>query len=223
MRHGPRRESEFCIIWARSRSARPLKHAIMSRVPPVRIRHSIAVALCAVIALAVPAAGEAGTVRADLDGDGVHDRVEASRAAGVLTLRLTGTRRSLLLRANDFIVKFIVADIDHDGDADVVAQTRESGLRFWINKGRGRFAFRLPQRARPLRAHHVKPVVRGIQGLREEDSALNDTSRLLVDVPSLAGQRLVATTDIPPAENAPLSRFTHRSRPPRGPPSILSL
>jgi hypothetical protein len=194
----------------------------MFSTPMACTRRYAAVALCALVAFVVPATAGAEPLRADLDGDGVHDRIAISRRPGVLALRLSGARRSLYLRANDFIVRFVVADIDRDGDADVVAETRRSGLRFWINKGGGRFALQSPHvRPRTLRPHHVKPIVRGVQGLREDDRALNDTNRLSVAVPSPISDGLVAAGHIPATANAPLTKFTHRGSAPRGPPFLL--
>jgi hypothetical protein len=194
----------------------------MLSTPMACKRRCAAVALCALFAFVVPAAAGAEPPRADLDGDGVHDRIAISRRPGVLALRLSGACRPVYLRANDFVVRFVVADIDRDGDADVVAETRRSGLLFWINKGRGRFAFQSPHVRPPaLRAHPVKPIVCAVQGLRDDDRALNDTNRLSVAVPSPISDGLVAAGHIPATANAPLTKFTHRSRAPRGPPFLL--
>jgi len=195
----------------------------MFRTHIAGIRRYAAAALCSLFALTVPAAAGAEPLRADLDGDGIHDRIETGRHPGLLAVRLSGTRRWLRLGTNDLIVRLVVVDIDRDGDPDVVAETQHSGLHFWINKGRGRFTFRsLNLRHRAVRAHRAKPTVRGVQELRVADSALNDPNWLLAVLPSPLGDVLVAADPIALAASAPLSKFTHRRHAARGPPFLFS-
>jgi hypothetical protein len=161
-------------------------------------------------------------LRADLDGDGVRDRIEVSRQPGLVAVRLSSTRHWLRFRTDDLIVRVVVADVDRDGDSDVVTETRQSGLRFWVNKGGGRFALRLPHlRSHGLRAHHSRRIVRGIQVFHEDNSALNDPNRLLAVLPSPLGDALVAAGPIPLAANAPPAKFTHCRSEARGPPPLL--
>jgi hypothetical protein len=200
-----------------------LKHHTFLRTRVAHIRRCAAVALCCIFALVVPASAGAETLRADLDGDGVHDRIEVSRQPGLVAVRLSGTRDWLRFRANDLIVRVVVADVDRDGDSDVVAETRGSGLRFWMNKGRGRFALRLPHlRSRALRAHHSRRIVRGLQLLHDDDNALNDPNRLLAVLPSPLGDVLVAAAPLPLTADAPPARFTHCRRDARGPPPLVA-
>lgn len=194
----------------------------MLRTHTAGIRRYAVAAVCSLFALTIPAAAGAEPLRTDLDGDGLHDRIELGRHPGLLAVRLSGTRHWLHLSTNDLIVRFVVADIDRDGDPDVVAETQHSGLHFWINKGHGRFASRsLKVGHRAIRAHHVKPAVRSVQELRVADSALNDPNRLLAVLPSPFVDWMVAAGPIALAASAPLSKFTHRRRAARGPPSLL--
>jgi len=196
-----------------------LRHHPIARAPKFAIRRYAAAALCVVFALALPTTAGAEPLRADLEGDGLHDRIDPERQPGLLAARLSRTRHWLRVEASDPIIRIVVVDLDRDGDSDVVAETRHSGLYFWINKGRGRFAFRSPHaRLRPLRAHHSTHLVRGLQILHEDNSALNDPNRLLAVLPSPLGDALIANGPTPLAATAPLGRFTHCRSDARGPP-----
>jgi len=183
------------------------------------MRRYAAVALCSVFALTVPATAGAEPLRPDPDGDGVHDRIEPERNPGLLAARLSRTRHWLRVEASDAIIRVVVVDLDRDGDSDVVAETVHSGLYFWINKGRGRFAFRSPRSSvRPLRTHHSTRIARGVQVLHEDNSALNDPNRLLAILPSPLGDALIAAGPTPLTANAPPGQFTHCRSDARGPP-----
>jgi hypothetical protein len=198
----------------------PLTHHTILRAP-FTLRRYAAVALCSVLALALPTTAGAEPLRADLEGDGVHDRSDPEHQPGLLAARLSRTRHWLRVEANDPIIRIVVVDIDRDGDSDVVAETRHSGLYFWINQGRGRFAFRSPHaRLRPLRAQRVFRIVSGLQILHEDNSALNDPNRLLAVVPSPLADVLVAAGPTPLAANPPPGKFTHCRSDARGPPHL---
>ncbi len=215
-------ESESCINSPRLGTPTLVKRNRMLRSLLASRRQYAVVALCSAFAVVLATAAGAETLRADLDGDGVHDRIETGRRPGLFAVRLSGTHRWLQFDTHEPIIRLIVADIDHDGDADVVAETRHSGLRFWINKGRGRFAFGSPGlRHRALRAHHTKPTVRGVRELRVAESALNDPNRLLGVLPAPLCDGLVAAGPIALAASAPLAEFTHRRHAARGPPRLL--
>lgn len=186
------------------------------------MRRYAAVALCSLFALVAPAAAGADPLRADVDGEGVHDRIDLSRSPALLAARLARTRHWQRFGVNDPIIRIVVVDLDRDGDSDVVAETRDSGLYFWINKGRGRFTLRWPHsKVRPLRAHHSRRILRGIQVLHEDNIALNDPNRLLAVLPSQLEDALVAAGPIQLAANAPPAKFTHCRSDARGPPSLV--
>lgn len=198
-----------------------MKRNNMRRFPLAYVRRYAVAALCSLFAVVLPTAAGAETLRADLDGDGIHDRIELIGRSGLLTVSLSSTRRSLHLAANDPIVRFVVGDIDRDGDSDVVAETRHSGLRFWINKGRGRFAAQSQHlRPRAIRAHHPRPIARGVEAPRDDDRALNDANRLLAVLsPPLRDALIAAGALTTPASAAPPD-FTHRGTAARGPPPL---
>ena len=185
------------------------------------MRRYAAVALCSVFALTVPATAGAEPLRTDVDGDGIHDHIEPERNPALLAARLSRTRHWLRLQTSDPIIRIVVVDLDRDGDSDVVAETRHSGLYFWINKGRGRLAFRAPRsRLHPVRAHHSTRIARGIQVLHDDNSALNDHNRHLAILPSALGDALLAAGPTPLAANAPPAQFTHCRSDARGPPPL---
>jgi hypothetical protein len=187
-------------------------------------RRLIVAALCGVAALLLPGVAQADALRADLDGDGVRDHIELSRSSGELAVRVSATRRWQRLYANDPIVRFVLADVDRDGDPDLVAHTSRFGLQVWINRGRGLFT----SRSRHVRTHHLRfavrrsgPAVRGIPAARGDDSALNDSTRLLIVSSIPDGARFVAVCPAPVAAPAHLTKCTCQRRTPRGPPLLL--
>ena len=184
-------------------------------------RRYAALALCSVFALGTAATAGAEPLRIDLAGSGIHDRSDREGQPGLLAARLSRTRHWLRVDASDPIIRIVVVDLDRDGDSDVVAETRHSGLYLWINKGSGRFAFRSPrQRLRPLRARHTARIVRGLQVSDEDNSALNDPNRLLAILPPPTSDALVAAGPTPLVASAPPGKFTHRRRDARGPPQL---
>jgi hypothetical protein len=187
-------------------------------------RKLILAALCSFAALLVPSLASADTVRADLDGDGVRDQIEFRRGTRDLAIRFSSTQRWQQLHVNDLIVRFVLADVNRDGHPDLVANTGASGLRIWLNKGRGFFAARTHwSRSRHFRiaAQRARPAVGGIQTLSADDSTLNDPTRLPMVASTAARARLMVVCEAPMLDSAPLANIAGRRRTPRGPPSIL--
>lgn len=167
------------------------------------------------------APARADALHADFDGDGVRDRIDVGLRVTELDVRLSTSRTPQRLRADDLILRFLVTDIDRDGDADVIASTRRIGLQIWINTGRGRFA------ARPSTADVVIRAWRASVGAasnrRSDDSACTDQTRELVASCNPRGQPRLFSCPTPPAPCARESRFQHSPRTARGPPSAPSL
>jgi hypothetical protein len=75
----------------------------------------------------------------DFDGDGRQDLALVQDGADGLhvSVRLSGSSGALSLEAS--VVGLIAADIDHDGDLDLVAVAPTGQVIAWLNDGRGRF------------------------------------------------------------------------------------
>jgi hypothetical protein len=199
-------------------------HPVVIHASIVAVRRLILATLCGLGALLVPSFAHADALGADLDGDGIHDRIEIRHGSRELAIRSSATRRWQRLPINDQIVRFVVTDVDRDGDPDLVANTRQSGVRVWINKGRGLFSARsgrLHSRHPRLARHLPRPAVRGVQTVRLDDSALNDSNRLLILWGAPARADLLLIGEAPVLADAPLPNVTYQRRPPRGPPTLL--
>jgi hypothetical protein len=81
----------------------------------------------------------AQVVLADLNGDGIRDRIEAGPNGAELVIHTSHRHRTQRLRLPDRVVRVVVGDIDRDGRADIIATTRRAGIVVWLNSGRGRF------------------------------------------------------------------------------------
>ena len=95
---------------------------------PLTLR-ALLVSVCAVL-------GVAAVARADTVPPGAVVWVEPHIDA-------TAFARNLTARYNVELRRVVVADIDHDGDRDVVAAT-DQGLLLWVNDGRGRLTSQAP-------------------------------------------------------------------------------
>jgi hypothetical protein len=187
-------------------------------------RKLILATICSLAALLVPNLAQADTVRADLDGDGVRDRVEFKPGSREFAIRFSSTQQWQQLRARDLIVTFVLADVDRDGDPDLVANTSTSGVHVWINKGRGFFAARTHSARTShirLTRHRARPAVRGVPTAGADDSTLNDSPRSSIVASAPARERLIAVCAAPMQSGAPLAKTACPRRTPRGPPSIL--
>jgi hypothetical protein len=193
---------------------------------PITAAHQLLVAaLCSVATLLIPAAAQAKCLRTDLNRDGVRDRGALSRGASELAVQLSTTHHWERRQTGDLIVRFVVTDVDRDGDPDLVASTPGSGLRVWINKGRGLFS----SRSRQVKAHRLHLVtrrfghsVRGVQSVRWDDSVLNDPTRLLIVWAAPPSAHLVAVCPAPAVVCAAAPTLAIHRRTPRGPPPVFS-
>jgi len=167
-------------------------------------------------ALLVPVAARADSVRTDFDGDGVRDRIEVSAPATELAVRLSNGRTLQRLQADDLILRFVVADVDRDGDSDVVATTGRSGLRIWINRGRGRFAALKAVGQTARRAGHF---LDDHTQAGDPGNVWNDTTRTFIAAVSPRGARLAPLLRAYCGNDPVPSKSYYPRRAPRGPPS----
>jgi hypothetical protein len=108
-----------------------------------RVRSAIRFLVFAAAVL-LPSAALAQVVDADLNGDGVHDRVDPGLQPTDIVVRLSTGRHQWRLHADSPIIRFAAVDFNRDGNVDLVATTSSpDGLAVWINIGDGRFSRRL--------------------------------------------------------------------------------
>lgn len=194
--------------------------------PRIIVHRLLVAAWCSVATLLIPHVAQAECPRTDIDGDGLHDRIASSTGPAELAVRLAAIGHWHRLQAGDLIVKFVVTDLDRDGDPDLITSSRRSGLRVWINKGRGLFT---SSRSRQLKTPRFRLVtrrprhsVRGVQSVRWDDSALNDPTRLLIVWSAPPRAHLVALCPTPAAACVAVPDLTADRPTPRGPPLAFS-
>lgn len=193
--------------------------------PIITVHRLLVAALCSVATLLIPNVAQAECPRTDIDADAVHDRIESRGRPTELAARLAAIGHWRRLPAGDLIVKFVVTDVDRDGDPDLIASSRRSGLRVWINKGRGLFSSRSRQLKTPrlrLVTHRFGHSVRGVQSVRWDDSVLNDPTRLLIVWSAPPRAHLVAVCPAPAATSVAVPNLAAHRPTPRGPPLAFS-
>lgn len=108
---------------------------IVACVRPILRRLVVVAALL----LLLPAGARAAGLQADLDGDGIRDLVFPGPHPNDLCVVLSRTPLPQRFRLPEQVVDVTTADIDHDGDRDIIATTAQAGLDIFLNMGRGRF------------------------------------------------------------------------------------
>ena len=180
------------------------------------VRRYVIATLLGASALLLPVAALAGSIPTDFDGDGVRDRIEITARPTELGVRLSNGRALQRLKADDLILKFVVADVDRDGDSDVVATTGRSGLRIWINRGRGRFAALKAVGQTARRAGHF---LDDHTQAGDPGNVWNDTTRTFIAAVSPRGARLAPLLRAYCGNDPVPSKSYYPRRAPRGPPS----
>jgi hypothetical protein len=83
----------------------------------------------------------------DFDSDGRIDTA-LIQEGGRISVRLSSSSSAVRLEAS--VSSVVEADIDHDGDLDLVAATPTGEVLVWLNDGYGRFTLKAPSDARRL-------------------------------------------------------------------------
>ncbi len=90
----------------------------------------------------------------------------------LIAVTFAGRRHPRLLRSSDPIDAYAVADVDNDGDLDILATSNRHGLLLWRNAGRGRFVFASPSRVHLT--HPRAPEIRHRPRLEDGPIAADD-------------------------------------------------
>jgi hypothetical protein len=170
--------------------------------------------------LAFPAAAAAQSVTRDLNADGLPDRIDRGASPTEIVVRLSDGRLFQRLRTTQPILALAVADVDRDGDFDLIASTFGSltyEMHVWTNAGHGRFV----ARARDALPH--AGLAHRRLGLPTDSTGQPvlcvDTSRSVVLPSSGPSPRPSRSEPIAPADASASSNVTHERPRPRGPPS----
>ncbi len=88
----------------------------------------------------------AGVRAASADGSvtAINPRVLAVRiaedaAGSAVAVKLSGAQHAPMLRVGDHLASVALADVDADGDLDILAASTRADILLWRNTGRGRF------------------------------------------------------------------------------------
>jgi hypothetical protein len=127
----------------------------------------------------------------DFDGDGHPDVALIQEGTGGphVLVRLSGSPGVVMLDAE--VVGVIAADIDHDGDVDLVTAAPSGQVVNWLNDGRGVFT---RQQAAPSRG--LSPATIVVDSLRDEPVALDAATPLRA--PGIRNETAVLVTRVRP-------------------------
>jgi hypothetical protein len=105
-------------------------------------------ALIAFLVLAAVPRPSAAAERSKAPADARIEDVRVSDQAdgSVVSVKLRGRARPRILRSVERLVAIVIADVDADGELDILASTIRQSLVLWRNAGRGHFVLaRLPK------------------------------------------------------------------------------
>jgi hypothetical protein len=172
--------------------------------------------------LALPALASGQVLSADVNGDGVRDRIEAGPAPAELIVQLSTLEPAQHLKASGAILAVAVADIDRDGRSDLIATTagrRHIRLVVWMNAGSGRFVARAPRDAlQSRRLGHRRVATPDV--LSAEDDLWGDATRLFVLASAVPQARPVAADPLAVDDGVATALDSHDQCSPRGPPAL---
>jgi hypothetical protein len=184
-----------------------------------RTGHILGAALAMVSLQALPARA---SVVADFNGDGVLDQVVAARPPiSGLIVSMSGSSAPLVLKLSEPPLSFVAADVDRDGDVDLILSKRH-GLLVWLNRGHGRFAVS-HRRSLPRSLQQPRPRIVPTDALQDSEliSQTNDpacfgSGHTSEKVLCLHGNHS------PPFSEPTLASDRADSRGPRAPPSVAA-
>ena len=191
------------------------------------LRPSLCALLFAIPLWGMASAVAAQTLTADVNGDGVRDRIETRRATAELVVRLSNREPAQHLRFSGSILDVAVTDVDSDGYSDLVATTtgrRHLRMFVWTNAGRGKFVSRLPRPPDPTVCHRLGHRRLTSPGRPSPDGDECADAVGLVVLTSIGLQsRPMISEPLQIADEPLFARTGYSRRSPRGPPSPLLL
>jgi hypothetical protein len=102
------------------------------------------IAFSAVLAVSRPASADPARTPLDARIDAI--RVSDQADGTIVSVKLRGRARPRILRSVERLAAIVIADVDADGELDIVAATIRQTLVLWRNAGRGHFVLaRLPK------------------------------------------------------------------------------
>ena len=183
------------------------------------LRESLTVVVCSAILLVgiVVCAGRSPSAsalssRRETALTGIGSAASRGLPASIATLELSAGR---------LLTAVVAADIDADGDLDVVASDSALELHVWVNDGTGHFTRRDPTHSRSLDPLPADPAIDGravsIESFTQSNPPLVSVDRRLtawsLDASTFSLTRLAA----PPSTDHPSTRV------PRAPPLPITL
>jgi hypothetical protein len=110
----------------------------------IAARGLVPIVLFVLLATARPAAAEVSRTPLDTRIDAV--RVADQADGSIVSIKLRGRTRPRIVRSVERLVAIAIADVDADGELDILAATIRHTLVLWRNAGRGHFVLaRLPK------------------------------------------------------------------------------
>jgi hypothetical protein len=175
----------------------------------------------AALGACVPATLAAQSVRADFNGDGVQDDATFSADFRGVVVHIGRARAVLPLHASEAVVAIATADIDRDGDLDLIVRLSRSGIHLWRNADSGRFV-------KVRHRRHVLPplLAPGRGNLAGGDPDLDHVATGASSAPSLRSARVhlvheaLARGAIPDRAGTRPLQETARTQIPRAPPAF---
>ena len=167
-----------------------------------------------------PSTAAAQTLTADINGDGVRDRIEARRAPAEIIVRLSNLEPAQHLRFSGSILDIAVTDVDADGNTDLVATTtgrRHVRVFVWTNAGRGKLVTRAPKPRDSLGYGRLTSPGRSFP---DGDLCGDDGGLFVLTSIELEGRPMVSEP-LHVADQLLVARARYDRRSPRGPPPPL--
>jgi hypothetical protein len=125
----------------------------------------------------------------DFDGDGRPDVARIQHTAGHSSIAVQFARSTVTVQLDSNIIALVEADVDHDGDLDLIGATPTGEILVWINDGIGDFT---PQRT------SSPPRISNTSLVKSRSIALAGSVRTIQFSPTRKTTRAIVVTRIRP-------------------------